>query len=345
MFFDYIQPLSYPTSYLEAKEVSAPSSYSMFYRAVNNAGQEILILGINHYLNASTFPPEVIGKFIRNQVLVHETRYNEITASAENTLVDDFKFKEELSLHLLNGNWDHFEKILKEIKINDSKIKKYKNLFYEKQKEFNELIESQWQDQLPEKIRNRIKEIAEKFNINLDSLHPIFVLELLNCEKNSLRRGSVEKYLIENFASQNKQRVELDDSEVINHVLNYAFIKDLKCFNLSETINESQNLSHLNMQEFEEFVLGSYKEMCENPHLWDVHCMVEDPEDDMVVTYRNKIWELTIQHSLELYQNFSLLVGYDHLKGNNGLLKFLLDNGFVIEQIILSQQKARFNSY
>lgn len=322
----------------DSKEVYNQLFFPLFYEARNNIGQKILILGINHYLDASLLPSQLINSFINTQFLMHETRYADITSSAKTLAKESLQFSEKLSLQLLKGNWSYFAKILNETQISKSKIKKYKNLFLKKHKGFKKLIDGKWLDQLPEEARISVTKAAKKYEVNLDVLHPLFISSLINFESfaDEKENESAEQFLIESFVKQNKQRLELDSSEIVDKALSIDFIIELADFNFKETLAEIKDIKNLNKESIIKFVLDYYQTMGENSQLWELSCMLENLDEDLLVSYRNHIWESSIQKSLALGgDSYSLLVGYDHLNGKNGLLQFLINQNFEIRQILV----------
>ncbi|SFR55326.1 Uncharacterized conserved protein YbaP, TraB family [Robiginitalea myxolifaciens] len=203
--------------------------------------------------------------------------------------------------------------------------------FFEKRESKNS-----WWKNLNKKDLQQLKNYAEQWKYPLDKLTMIETIILLErdystlvckTKKSSDKWSNMDNYLTSMAIKLEKEIIGLEtfaeQTEIIQKAFGHIKKRELK----EQLLNKLLGLQTKNTESVDCDAENNFRKM-DLDYSFDIDC-----PNDILIKKRNEDWMKIIPGLLK-DKNCFLVVGYEHLKYNCGLIQSLKEEGFVIEPII-----------
>lgn len=311
---------------------STPFFYEVTGRAIDHFNP-VYLLGSCHSLTLNDYDDKIIEKIKGTEILISEfpNYATESTPGKQHLSRLQFIYNK-----FLNQDLKWFQSQFLPLRLSQDEIwRKLDLIKKEKNKLENPDFFHAWFNQLTEKEIKTIENISAESGIDLLSIHPAILWELINYISDaSLDEEYVEDcfeiHLIKQFAENNKEIIFLDTLTT----LLWGAVDEVFIENLSRTIDDQIKL------------IQSSLELWQQSSTWWKDCWSLDEYADaldmqkmisqnitLAVDARNLAWKTKVIQALSSGKSASIVTGAYHLLGSSGFLNLLKSHGYHVKLI------------
>lgn len=334
------QTQDWPKHQLTCKVVILPSNLSSpvvcpFFLKVEGKNlrpnQRVLIFGTCHDVDVNQYPKEPLAEIKKCDVLVSEFLVR-LTAVEDSLAAIRQIFMEKRQLiqkKFFQWDEDWFNSCLKKLSYNSNWIEILKGKSQEIRQD-----QTQWLSKLSSQLKEQIQSQVADYSTDLSNSDPYLIENILS-HKSIIREQSfhsAEFVVVKHFQSEGRQIIELDDEDEIFCVYMRNFLDFVKDYSLEGCLEDIK----LYLKELTDDTIlkteNQYAQYVNNRRFFDFQTFLKE-ELTADVIMRHQKWMPKILSAIHQNQSVAIFPGYDHLKGELGIVRSLEREGFSVRQV------------
>lgn len=332
-----------PTTLPPAAAAAKPAASTViapFYFEVSGknipANIFVRLIGVEHSWGVGKYPEQVVQVLKNCKILVSELMANalgDVQANIRRLFIQHRM--------LIQGKYDSMDETwmrqqMQKLGYPGQEQAQIIATFKEKKQKLTSQQEP-WHKRLSPEVCEDLQKILDSYGLKLNESHPLLVEDIVAHKINTRNQpdDALEMEMLKHFQRENRAIIELDDNELMTASFFGSFIQFMNEFDLEETIDSIQiYLNQLVTGCFEDDGVETYGDaLAKNEIPLDLESFKNEEEGDRGTICRNIAWQPKYLQALSLGQPTAIIMGYAHLQGTSGALKFLESQGYTVNRI------------